>query len=403
MKSILLSLWLLGGTGALAQSTTIAADFTSKPQVRWLFTTSSLFYGSPVVSGDLVYIGGLDSLFHAIQLQTGKEVWQFKTGAGIRSTATVVDELVYLNGGDGNIYCLDRHDGALEWVFQTGSNERYDFADYYDSSPVVVDGLLYAGSSDFNLYAIDAINGSEVWHYPTEGMVHTTPAVADGSVYFGSFDGYVYALDVRTGFLKWKFKTVGHRFFPKGEVQGSPAVIDHLVILGARDYNVYALDLEQGYCHWNKAFQKGWGLSNTMYKDTLYIAGADERMLMSVLPQSGFECWKQPMEFLIFGNLAFSKKLLYVGTTNGKLHAYDRMTGEPLWQFITEDYQEHKLDYFKEDDSYRDDIYSIIKSNEQFLEVECELGGVFSTPVLANDYLLFSSTNGKLYCLEKGQ
>ncbi|HSO86361.1 MAG TPA: PQQ-binding-like beta-propeller repeat protein [Draconibacterium sp.] len=50
---------------------------------------------------------------------------------------------------------------------------------------------------------------------------------------------------------------------------------------------------------------------------------------------------------------------------------------------------------------YCEDIYAIIQSNEQFLDVECELGGIFSTPVIHGNYMIITSTNGKLYCLEK--
>lgn len=403
MNSLVLTFWMLAFASMEAQPVSYTHDFTSKPQVKWTFHTSSEFFSSPVVMGDLVYIGGLDSILHAIDLQTGKEVWQFKSGGAIRSTVFADDEYVYLNGGDGNIYCLVRYDGALQWIFQTGGKERYDFADYFDSAPVVVDNLLYVGSSDFNLYALDATNGSEIWHYPTDGMVHTTPAIANGGIYFGSFDGYVYALDAQNGTLRWKFKTVGHRYFPKGEVQGSPVITDQLIVIGARDYNVYAIDRENGYCHWNKSFQNGWGLSNTVFKDTLLIAGADERKIICVNEKSGSEFWNKPMEFLIFGNLVFSQKMFYVGTTNGKLHGFDRISGERVWQFETEEYLEKRSAYFKDDDTYREDIYSIIKSNEEFLEVECELGGVFSTPALVNDLLLFSSTNGKLYCLEEAK
>ncbi len=71
-----------------------------------------------------------------------------------------------------------------------------------------------------------------------------------------------------------------------------------------------------------------------------------------------------------------------------------------MWTFTTDGYLNNRMKYFKDDDSYRDDIYSIIKSNEQFLEVEMELGGIFSTPVITNGYLVFTSTEGIVYCLK---
>ena len=107
------------------------------------------------------------------------------------------------------------------------------------------------------------------------------------------------------------------------------------------------------------------------------------------------------MEFLVFGNNAYSETMLYLGTTIGKLHGISLNSGEKVWTFDTDSYLENRNKYFKSDDSYRDDIYSIIKTNEQFLEVECELGGVFSTPLINESIIIFSSTNGSLYCLER--
>jgi len=201
--------------------------------------------------------------------------------------------------------------------------------------------------------------------------------------------------------LLWKFKTIGHRYFPAGEVQGSPTVFKQLLFIGARDYNVYAIDQQKGYCHWNKAFTNGWGLCNNIHDSVLYIGSADERVLIAANPETGNEFWKKNMGFLVFGNNAFSKTMIYVGTTIGKLHAVNKNTGEKIWSFETESYQMNRFKYFKDDDTYRDDIYSIIQSNEQFLEVECELGGIFSTPVISDNYILFTSTNGTLYCLQR--
>jgi outer membrane protein assembly factor BamB len=173
------------------------------------------------------------------------------------------------------------------------------------------------------------------------------------------------------------------------------------VFVGARDYNVYAIDQEKGYAHWNKAFSRGWGLSMSVHDSVLYIGSSDERVHIAADPASGAERWRKTMEFLTFGNDAFADTVLYVGTTNGRLHALSLRSGATLWRFTTESYQERRSRYFKADDSYRDDIYSIITSNEQFLEVEVELGGIFSTPWVAGDALLVSSSNGTLYCLAR--
>lgn len=377
------------------------ADFKKKPALHWKYKIDAPVIAGPVVSDNLVYFGGLDSTLYVLDIRSGKTAWKFKTRGQVRSTVRIAGNDLYLNGGDGNLYCLDKKTGNVKWTFASKGEKKYDFADYHQSSPVLHNNMVYFGSGDGNVYAVRSDNGSRVWNYQTGDIVHTTPAVDNNKLFVGSFDGHVYALDVTNGSLAWKFKTVGHRFFPRGEVQGSPAVASGLVFIGARDYNVYAIDQARGYCHWNKSFTRGWGLVNTIHDSVLHIGSADERVLISAEPGTGKEYWRKTMEFLVFGSNAYSETMFYVGTTIGKLHGIDAKTGEKIWTVTTDGYEQNRFKYFKVDDAYRDDIYSIIKSNEQFLEVEYELGGIFSTPAITRDFLIFTSTEGVVYCLKR--
>ncbi|MBI2418039.1 MAG: PQQ-binding-like beta-propeller repeat protein, partial [Ignavibacteriales bacterium] len=344
--------------------------------------------------------GGLDSTLYALSEAGLKPVWKFKTKGEIRSNVCASGGNIYLNGGDGFLYALEAKSGKVIWKFMAKGEAKYDFADYFHSTPAVHNGVIFFGSGDTYFYAIKEKTGTLLWSYKTDGIIHTTPAIDSGKIFFGSFDGNVYALHEKTGKQIWKFKTVGHRYFPKGEVQGSPVCFGGVVIVGARDYNVYALDQEKGFCRWNKAYTKGWCLSNTIYDSTLFTGGADERVLISANPLTGKENWKREMEFLIFGNCAFDSSMLYVGTTIGKLHAMRTVSGKKLWAQATDAYTANKSKYFKANDSYRDDIYSIITSNEQFLDVEFELGGIFSTPLVLNGAIVFTSTDGTVTWLE---
>jgi len=405
IKLLIYSVLSFLSTGTIAgnstDTTVLMQDFKECPRIKWTFETRLPIFASPVVSEDLVYFGGLDSVLYAIDLNTGFEKWRFKTMGEIRSNVCIEGEHLYLNGGDGALYALNKNTGKLIWTFITKGEEKYDFADYFHSSPVISKGRLYFGSGDGNFYSIVSESGNLAWSFQTGNIVHTTPAIDNEKIFFGSFDGFVYALNISTGQLAWKFKSVGHRYFPVGEVQGSPSVFNNMVFIGARDYNVYALDQEKGYCHWNKSFSNGWGLCNNIHDSVLYIGTADERVLISADPYTGKEFWNRKMEFLVFGNNAFSDRMMYLGTTIGKLHGISLVSGEDVWKFETDTYLKNRYKYFKKDDLYRDDIYSIIKSNEHFLEVECELGGIFSTPVIVKNMILFTSTNGILYCMNR--
>ena len=397
-----LTVCCLIATSSFAQGTQeVVLDYKELPKAEWIFQTGQPIYASPIVSDNLVYFGGLDSLLHAVDITSGKEVWQFRINGEIRSDVCINQGQLFLNGGDGFLYALDKKDGRVLWKYGTNGERKYDFADYFHSTPIVNQQIVYFGSGDGNMYAVHTITGSLVWKFQTGSVVHCKPAISNSKIFISSFDGYVYAIDIANGVLVWKFKTVGHRYFPKGEVQGSPSVYRNLVIVGARDYNMYALDGEKGFCHWNKAFTKGWGLSNNLHDSILYIGSADERVLIAAEPETGKEFWRKNMEFLVFGNNAYSENMLYLGTTIGKLHGIQFDSGEKSWSFETGTYQKNRYLYFNNDDSYREDIYSIIHSNEEFLEVEVKLGGIFSTPYISNDYILFTSTNGNLYCLKR--
>lgn len=370
-----------------------------QPTVKWKFQIKQPFYGSPLVTADRVYIGGLDSTCYALDLKTGSIQWKFSVQGAIRSTPLLYGGKLYLNGGDGSLYALDPSRGKLQWKCSGKGEKKYDFADYHHSSPVCNNGVIYFGSGDGNLYAVNPADGKIIWSFQTGDAVHDTAAIVGGKVLFGSFDGNFYAVNVADGQLAWKFKTTGHRYFPKGEVQGSPAVFGDEVIFGTRDFNVYARSITQGTGLWNKAFPRGWGLVNVIKDSVLYTGTGDERTLFTFDPVTGRELWKKKMELLVFGDFAFSDKLMYVGTTMGKLHAIDRKTGETRWTFATEGYEKNHLKYFKQDDTYRDDIYSIIKSNEQFLDAQCALGGIFSTPAREGNTLVVATTDGMIYCL----
>jgi eukaryotic-like serine/threonine-protein kinase len=375
-------------------------NFTEAPKTKWAFTINQPFLASPIINEQVIYVGGLDSTLYALQVSNGKEFWKFKTAGAIRSSVVIATNQLFLNGGDGNLYCLDTKTGKQRWRFTGEPEKKYDFADYHHSTPILQNNVLYVGLGH-SLYAISATDGKKLWQFITGDLVHTTPAIANGSIFFGSFDGQVYSLNVADGSQLWKFKTIGQQFFPKGEVQGSPALFKNLVLIGARDFNVYALNQKTGTGVWNRYLPRGWGLMNTIKDSVLHIGTGDERTLFVLDPRNGRELWKKKMELLVFGSNAYSATLMYVPSTMGKLHAIDQKTGDTRWTITMPGYQKNRLKYFKEDDSYRDDIYSIIKSNEQFLEVQYEMGGLFSTPVITNNEFVVSTTAGVVYCFSR--
>jgi outer membrane protein assembly factor BamB len=379
-------------------------DFKNLPAVAWKFKSKQPFIGSPVIDGSIVYLGGLDSIFYAFETSNGILKWKFKTRGDIRSTACISGNKVIFFSGDGNLYALDKGNGILIWTFETKEDHQYDVYDYHQSSPVLYQERIYIGSGDGNIYAITAADGKQLWSFKTGDVVHSTPALNDGKLYVGSMDGYVYSLDAANGNLLWKFKTVGHNYFPKGEVQFSPVVSNGIVYIGARDYNLYAIDAKAGVCRWNREFPAGWVPAVTpSYKNdsVIYVHTSDPKVLLALNGIYEFTLWKTTMVSQVFGHCAVSETYGYVGTLGGKLYGIDLTTGMIVWTFATDGYTHNHLRYYKPDDTFRDDILSINKTNEDFIYSGYACGSIYSTAALSSDLIIFSSTDGTLYCLKR--
>ncbi|MEP7107181.1 MAG: PQQ-binding-like beta-propeller repeat protein [Ferruginibacter sp.] len=380
-------------------------DFKNIPSVRWKFHSDQPFLSTPVISENTVYVGGLDSVLYAMDIQTGKVTWKFPTGGEIRSTVLVDKNQVFLVGGDGTFYSIDKGTGKLSWkrVFNKTAmflgERKYDLADYFNSSPVLYNDIIYFGSGDGRINAIRAENGDLLWTFQSDDIIHGTPAVYKEKVYAGSFDGNVYALNSKTGSIVWKFKSVGHEFFPKGEMQGSPVVFNGLVYIGSRDYNLYAINADGGYCNWNQKFPKGWALANSSQDSILYVGTSEDKFIAAMDAISGKELWRTDVKFNIFSPCVFSGSMLYVGTLMGRVFGIDRATGAIRWTFTTDGYKFYHDKYFKADDGFRDDIYTLIKNNTDYINIQLKWGAVFSSPAISNDALVISSTDGTVYCL----
>jgi len=83
----------------------------------------------------------------------------------------------------------------------------------------------------------------------------------------------------------------------------------------------------------------------------------------------------------------------------GKLFCFDLKTGTIQWAYTTNSYKQNKNRYFKEDDSFHDDIGNIIKGPVDFIQMEYNPGAFFSSPTIAPGMIIISSTDGNVYAL----
>jgi hypothetical protein len=182
-----------------ATSTEIRPPFVRK----WyrLFPDEGLMAGvQPIIVDGKVFIGTMAGNLHAMDSNTGKDLWVFKTGGAILHTCAVYDNKVFFGNAEGKINAVNARDGRLLWSVKTGSAIW--------NSPLVYEGVVVIGGRDSALYAIDAETGRIKWKALTGGPILSSPAldVETGHLYIAGEDMHVCAFDFRNGTKLWQSK-----------------------------------------------------------------------------------------------------------------------------------------------------------------------------------------------------
>lgn len=64
---------------------------------------------SPVVSGDVVYVGSTDGRFYALDAVSGKVLWSYDLGAPVTASPAVSGNTVYIASFDGTVYAFTEY------------------------------------------------------------------------------------------------------------------------------------------------------------------------------------------------------------------------------------------------------------------------------------------------------
>lgn len=159
-------------------------DFVNKEEV-WSFQMDMGADGdiksTPAVAEDTVYVTSWDHKLHAIDIDSGEEIFEVETLNRTMSSPSVYEDTVYFGSHDGRLYAVDAHDGTEKWVFDTGRTIL--------SSPTIVPetGAVLIGSNNSNLYVIDMETGELRWDTTLNGVVSSVPTAAGDALYL--FDG----------------------------------------------------------------------------------------------------------------------------------------------------------------------------------------------------------------------
>jgi outer membrane protein assembly factor BamB len=215
----------------------------SSGTVLWKNTTlSSVYFSSPCVEGDKVYVGTMglydsstlkwDSPYamYCFDTKEGDLIWEYAVEGSVGSSPTITDGKLLFTSKDGFLYCLDSQDGGLIWKKEIGDSV---------SSPAVFEDTIFVGSGEMNgeglFYSLD-LESNILWEFEPNGAVQSSPAVAGDYVYFASNvkNGTVYCLKRETGQLVWQYRP-----WPEEYIISSPAVVDERMYIASDNGRLY--------------------------------------------------------------------------------------------------------------------------------------------------------------------
>ncbi len=297
------------------------------PTILWdteipsIGTFIPLISGSPVVSGDRVYVtswnGGMAPAelkvgIFCFDRETGEEIWYNPDYSG-RGGITIEDGLLYTTGGL-NMICLNADDGSLVW--KTDAISDYPYVGL-TSTPLVLNNTVYVVTTSLinnsvidDFYGFDAQTGEQIFKMSAQspdgkaggiGIFASVSMSPDGILYVPGGGG-MFAFDPATKTKLWEFDC-GARSTKSGKIDGNNVYVGSPVY---KDQCVY--------------FIRG---GNGDIPTTLFcmdaITGKEVR---------SFDITSAPVTPVITDD-----KII---TLAGGAHAYDLETGEELWFLETD-------------------------------------------------------------------
>jgi outer membrane protein assembly factor BamB len=280
------------------------------------------FYATPLVTGDLINVGGYeDGEISALAREGGLLDWAVETGDGILGGAASVDGAIVVGNDSGAVYLIDQESQEKRLLLQAG--------DAVWAPPHVDEekGRVYVSSKDHHLYAVDLASGEQLWSFDAGGALVGTPALADGVLYIGTLTNKIYAVDADSGDELWNVET-------EGWVWGGPLVVDNTVYAGDLDGYLYALSAEDGSERW--VFEADGGVRSTpTLSDGVLYFGTRDGYVYAISAEDGIQEWSQTVPSAIYTQAVVSDGILLVSPHGARvqLTAFDAESGAERWSY----------------------------------------------------------------------
>ena len=355
----------------------------------WATKTGGPVVTSPAIVAGVAYVGSWDGYEYAINATTGAIKWKTNLGLtnapncgpptiGVTSGAAVINGVVYVGGGDAYWYALNPTNGAVLWRVFTGDNTAAG-GHYNWSSPLISGNFGYIGVAsncdnplvEGQLLKVDLTThqlvgtlnvvdtgqvGGGIWTSPTIDVASNTIYVTTGTLnlFTQKYAQALLAIDAATMTVTDSWQVPFAEAVSDSDWGNTPTLTvdsNNRKLVSAINKNGYLYTFDRANLHpgpvWRS--QVAWGgdcptcgdgsiVSSVFANGTVFAGGGSNTIngmghqgsVRAFNPGTGAVLWQHATQDAVLGSLAYANGLIVVAQ-KATMEALDAATGNSLW------------------------------------------------------------------------
>jgi len=305
-----------------------------------LWTTDVTTSDTPQLLGNMLYVVSPKNEIHALDSQTGKELWvyplqaplDFPLAAGKDTVCAISTNRLHIIDLESGIGKLK---GLLPFAASTGPapTKQGVWIMGWDGVLYRMAAMRYGALGGISVHSTvwdDSFREEKLGNVRVNASVKvnakiTVPVIiADGNLILLDNTGMVQALESHTREHSWE-RTVD----TKGSIRSMPAIGEGMMYVGSDSYRVAAINTQTGDQVWRVLMQGPFDRPLYVLKDGPVLASATNDRLAALAPANGEELWSVPQGL---GPVAASETEVIVEVQDKGIVSIDIATGQVAWE-----------------------------------------------------------------------